>query len=84
MLNPDNPKEHSFSGRRISRGQYKSMDKTIINADVNGSANIMRKSIQGINIVDLLGRGCLSQPVRIRVLNQTSCEAYSKTLKGLG
>lgn len=35
--------EKMFSGRRISRGLYRSKNKTIINADVNGSANIMRK-----------------------------------------
>jgi putative transposase len=32
-----------FSGRRISRGLYRSKNKKVLNADVNGSANIMRK-----------------------------------------
>lgn len=32
-----------FSGRRIKRGLYKSKEGVIINADLNGSANIMRK-----------------------------------------
>ena len=32
-----------FSGKRIKRGLYKSKDGIIINADLNGSANIMRK-----------------------------------------
>ena len=32
-----------FSGRRIKRGLYKAKDGTIINADLNGSANILRK-----------------------------------------
>lgn len=32
-----------FSGKRICRGLYKSADGTIINADVNGSLNIVRK-----------------------------------------
>lgn len=36
-------KEPKFSGRRIKRGLYKSADGTIINADLNGSANILRK-----------------------------------------
>lgn len=34
-----------FSGKRIKRGLYKSKDGTVINADVNGSCNIMRKVI---------------------------------------
>ena len=32
-----------FSGKRIKRGLYKAADGTIINADLNGSANILRK-----------------------------------------
>lgn len=32
-----------FSGRRVKRGLYKSKDGTLINADINGSANILRK-----------------------------------------
>lgn len=33
------------SGKRIERGLFKNKDKTIINADVNGSYNIMRKAL---------------------------------------
>ena len=32
-----------FSGRRVKRGLYKSKNNTLINADINGSANVMRK-----------------------------------------
>lgn len=32
-----------FSGNRVKRGLYKSKDGTIINADINGAANIIRK-----------------------------------------
>ena len=38
----ENPK---FSGRRIKRGLYKTSDGQLINADVNGSYNIMRKGL---------------------------------------
>ena len=38
--------KHKFSGRRVKRGLYKSKDKLLINADVNGSLNIMRKYLQ--------------------------------------
>jgi len=34
-----------FSGRRVKRGYYKTKDKTFINADVNGSFNILRKHL---------------------------------------
>lgn len=33
----------AFSGKRIKRGLYQSSNGTLINADVNGSANILRK-----------------------------------------
>lgn len=39
----ENDNEQSFSGKRVKRGLYRSKNKTLINADVNGSANIMRK-----------------------------------------
>ena len=35
--------EYHFSGKRISRGQYESKEGTILNADVNGAGNIIRK-----------------------------------------
>lgn len=38
-----NPK---FSGRRITRGLYRTSDGRMINADVNGSYNIMRKGLK--------------------------------------
>ncbi|WP_088363141.1 RNA-guided endonuclease InsQ/TnpB family protein [Bacillus cereus] len=37
-----------FSGKRISRGVYQAKDGRLINADVNGSANIMCKVIDTI------------------------------------
>lgn len=66
VYNADNPQEYSFSGKRISRGQYKTYQGTVINADCNGALNILRKS----NLIDLKvlqDRGCLDQPKRIRV-----------------
>jgi putative transposase len=36
---------YKFSGKRIERGLYKSKDGILINADVNGSFNILRKCI---------------------------------------
>ena len=39
-----------FSGRRITRGSYKSKDGTVINADLNGAANILRKEMPDASI----------------------------------
>lgn len=64
--NDDNPKIYTFSGKRIHRGMYKSKEGKLLNADVNGALNIMRKS----NVVDLTvlyGRGEVDTPIRIRI-----------------
>jgi putative transposase len=34
-----------LSGNRVKGGLYRTKEKQLINADVNGSANIMRKGI---------------------------------------
>lgn len=51
--------DYEFSGKRVKRGLYKSKDGILINADVNGAYNILRKSnsefkyhdgIQGVSL----------------------------------
>jgi len=46
---PENEEKYKFSGRRIHRGLYKSK-KGFINADLNGSFNIMRKGLESLNV----------------------------------
>lgn len=62
----NNSQPYKFSGRRITRGQYKSAAGTVLNADVNGALNILRKCSL-ISLVALQDRGCVSQPRRIRI-----------------
>ena len=60
-------KQYSFSGKRLKRGLYQTSNGILLNADVNGALNILRKS----NVVSLNGlysRGELNTPVRIRVI----------------
>lgn len=62
-----NEKEYVFSGKRIKRGLYKTSTGSLINADVNGALNILKKS----NVVDLTvlySRGEVDTPLRIRVV----------------
>jgi putative transposase len=42
--NPEAKKKHTFSGKRVKRGLYKSGDGMLVNADANGAYNILRKS----------------------------------------
>ena len=66
VYNADNPKDYSFSGKRIHRGSYRTSKGKVFNADVNGALNIMRKSsVVDLNI--LYGRGEVDTPVRIRI-----------------
>ena len=60
--NADNPKSYEFSGKRISRGQYRMKSGYVLNADVNGALNILRKS-KLVDLGVLQYRGCVSQPV---------------------
>lgn len=62
----DKPQIYSFLGKRIKRGLYQTSKGYILNADVNGALNILRKS----NVVDLevlYSRGEVDTPVRIRI-----------------
>ena len=42
---PESNTKYTFSGSRMCRGLYKTKNKKIINADVNGSLNILKKFI---------------------------------------
>lgn len=46
--NKNSKQKFSFSGKRIHRGLYKSKSGNLINADVNGSYNIMRKVVPNV------------------------------------
>lgn len=60
--------EIKFSGRRIKRGLYKCKDKSLLNADVNGSLNILRKAFSNVEIPT--DRGLLNNPIKINLSNK--------------
>lgn len=43
---PESNVKHSFSGKRVKRGLYRASDGTLVNADINGAANIYRKHFE--------------------------------------
>lgn len=60
----EKPKEYKFSGRRITRGTYKSKFG-LISADANGGASILKKVAIQLNIsLAEVGRGSLTLPKR--------------------
>ncbi|MGL5060614.1 MAG: RNA-guided endonuclease InsQ/TnpB family protein [Microcoleus sp.] len=64
----EKPEGWKASGRRIKRGLYQSANGTMINADLNGAGNILRKvaSKLGVNL-DRLNRRCLTTVARVRL-----------------
>ncbi len=71
------------SGQRVKRGLYRSRDGHIINADCNGSANIMRKVATqlGLNLAEV-GRGCLIVPQRIDLFTRLD-KSYRRRCYGV-
>ncbi len=64
----EKPDGWKASGKRVKRGLYRTAHNLYINADCNGSANIIRKvSITlGINLGGV-SRGALTTPLRVRL-----------------
>ncbi|MBU8908418.1 RNA-guided endonuclease InsQ/TnpB family protein [Desertibacillus haloalkaliphilus] len=58
---------HTFSGKRVKRGLYKTMKNIYVNADINAAANILRKSKHNIEF-DKVCRGLLAAPMRIKLV----------------
>lgn len=56
--------KHTFSGTRKKRGLYQSSIGKLLNADVNGAMNILRKVIGDDFVKGLADRGCVFQPMR--------------------
>jgi len=43
VYNPKRKEKPKFSGKRIKRGLYQAKDGTLVNADINGAGNTIRK-----------------------------------------
>lgn len=56
-----------FSGKRKQRGLYQSSTGKLINADVNGGLNILRKVIGDDFIGSLINKGAVFAPMRLTV-----------------
>jgi putative transposase len=68
-------KRKKYVGKRIKRGLFRGSNY-LLNADINGALNILRKVVGDGFIQNLSDRGCWFQPVRIRDVFQTSHEQF--------
>lgn len=58
-------KHNSYLGKRIKRGLFQSSTGVLINADVNGSTNILRKVVGDSDCINqIIGSGQLLCPIR--------------------
>lgn len=67
IYNADKPQKYSFSGKRVKRGLYKTKDGDLINADINGALNILRKS-NVVSLTTLDSSGDVATPKRIKIV----------------
>ena len=62
-------KHETYAGKRTKRGLFQSSVGKLINADVNGALNILRKVIgDSVQITQIINSGWLFQPVRTNVV----------------
>ena len=66
VYNADNPQEYIFNGKRIHRGMYQTKSGKLLNADINGALNILRKS-NVVSLQTLYFSGEVDTPERIRI-----------------
>ncbi|BAZ66526.1 transposase [Fischerella sp. NIES-4106] len=79
----EKPEGWKASGKRVQRGLYRSAKGLIVNADLNGAANILRKVASNLSLdLGLLGRRSLTTVARVRlwVLPKYTLSAESQCL----
>jgi IS605 OrfB family transposase len=57
--------------RRVKRGLYKSSTGQLINADINGALNILRKVVGDSPVKGITDRGLVNRPRRLRLAFET-------------
>lgn len=65
-----------LTGKRVCRGLYKNRDGSIVNSDVNGSLNIIRKVIHNIEFLNKMDKSLAARPVKVNPLQTSSINFY--------
>ncbi|WP_251950481.1 RNA-guided endonuclease InsQ/TnpB family protein [Thermococcus argininiproducens] len=60
-------KKEKYWGKRVKRGLFQSSTGVLINADVNGALNILRKVAGDSLVGGIVGSGRVNRPVRVRL-----------------
>ena len=75
VYNKNKEISYNFSGKRINRGLYKTKEGIFINADVNGSCNIIRKEF--IDAFKTIDTKYLLNPKTINVNQMLPCASMA-------
>ena len=73
-------KNKVYLGKRIKRGLFQSSVGKLINADVNGALNILRKVISDSFVRKITDSGSLFLPVKIRTISELSNFCKNKSV----
>ena len=73
-------KHDVYLGKRVKRGLFQSSVGKLINADVNGALNILRKVINDSFVRKIIDSGSLFLPVKIRTVPELSIFCKIKVL----
>ena len=58
-------KHEKYIGKRVKRGLFQSSVGKLINADINGALNIMRKVVGDSSVMKIINSGWLFQPIKL-------------------
>jgi len=61
-------KHEQYAGRRKRRGLFQAACGKLLNADVNGAVNILRKAISDSAAKQIIDSGLLFNPVKVRCM----------------
>lgn len=67
-------KHEKYLGKRVKRGLFQSSVGKLINADVNGAVNILRKVVDDFYVNKIINSGFLFNPIKIRNLFSNSLQ----------
>lgn len=70
-------KHEKYSGKRIKRGLFQSASNQLLNADVNGALNILRKVVgDSLEVKEIINSGLLFNPIKIRNMFSNSLLSF--------
>lgn len=80
----EKPDGWKASGKRVRRGLYQSADKSRVNADLNGAANILRKVASNLGLdLGRVGRRSLTTVARIKLWVKPTTQLLSAESQSL-